>query len=243
MDKINLLKSLVILTSLHIFSPAYAVTNGTEDKGPILRRSLMILSDRGSVCSAVVTGRKTLLTAGHCVSGAASYVAHYRDDLGKPVLVPVQKVTVHPGYNPGAIEKRERSIDLAVVHLKTPLPDRFEAATLRYTAPKAGENVMLSGWGTITPGDARSTGVLRTTKLTVIEPYGPSRILLWLEGQDNYKGSGACQGDSGGPLLQEGKVIAITAFAVGANGKGCGGLSQGVLLAPQKEWVEKALRE
>jgi hypothetical protein len=234
---------LFLLFCLLPSSPVHAVTRAHEDQGEMKNSSLMILSDRGSVCSAVVTGRKTLLTAGHCVSGASSYVAHYREDQGKPVLLPIKKTIIHKGYQHGAVEKRKRSIDLAIVHLKTPLPKQFRAAKLGFQSPQTGEHVILSGWGASAAGDTRSVGTLRSTRLTVIEPYGPSQILLWLEGRDHHQGSGACQGDSGGPILQQGKVIAITAFATGGNGKGCGGLSQGILLAPHQQWLEKGLAE
>jgi hypothetical protein len=82
--------------------------------------------------------------------------------------------------------------------------------------------------------------VARTAALAAVEPYGPSRILVWAKGP---AGVGVCQGDSGGPVTQggSGAVFAVAAWAAGVNGAGCGGLSQGVLLGPQREWIDRIL--
>ena len=55
-------------------------------------------------------------------------------------------------------------------------------------------------------------------------------------------GSGACTGDSGGPVLDPaGTLGAITAWAEGTGKARCGALTQGVLVAPQRGWIEGVL--
>ncbi|HEU6441652.1 MAG TPA: trypsin-like serine protease, partial [Microvirga sp.] len=87
--------------------------------------------------------------------------------------------------------------------------------------------------------DARTTGTFRTASLRVTEPHGPSRILLWSEGTGAM---GACQGDSGGPMASGSTIAAITSWSSPARGKSCGGITQGILLGPQKEWIDTTLK-
>jgi len=218
---------------------AKAIVGGAEDRGPLASRSVMVLSSNGGVCSAVVVARDVVLTAAHCVTGADEHRVHFRDEAGEPVLITPSAKAVHPGYNAKAIETRQRSIDLALVRIPQPLPGRFEAATLTADRPLKDEAVTVGGYGLAREGDARTTGTFRTASLRVTEPYGPSRILLWAQGTGAM---GACQGDSGGPMASGPLVAAITSWSSPARGKSCGGITQGILLGPQKEWIDRTLR-
>ena len=109
---------------------AQAIVGGAEDDGPLARASVMVLSSNGGVCSAVVLAQDVVLTAAHCVTGAAEHRVHFRDEAGQPVLIVPAAKAVHPGYDAKAIETRQRSIDLALVRIPEPLPARFERATL-----------------------------------------------------------------------------------------------------------------
>jgi hypothetical protein len=230
---------MLCLALLPATTGAHAIIGGAADEGPLSRQSVMVLSSNGGVCSAVVLAPDVVLTAAHCVTGAAEHRVHYRDETGEPVLiVPAAKV-VHPGYNAKAIETRQRSIDIALVRTPEALPSRFERATL--SAGKVPENtfVTVGGYGLAREGDAKSTGTFRTASLTAVEPYGPSRILLWAEGSGT---ASACQGDSGGPMASGTVVAAITSWSAPARGKSCGGLTQGILVGPQREWIDRVLK-
>lgn len=239
-------RSTVLALALSALGPAaaQAVVGGVEDLGPLSRASVMVLSSKGGVCSAVVVARDAVLTAAHCVTGAAEHRIHFRDEAGAPVLIAPAAKAVHPGYDAQAIQGRRRSIDLALVRLPAPLPARFGPATLSAGPAGAGAVLRLGGYGVLREGEARSTGTFRSAPLTVVEPHGPSRILVWLEGKD---GAGACQGDSGGPIAIGGRVVAVTAWAKGpaaaedARTRGCGAVSQGVLLGPQRNWIDRSL--
>jgi hypothetical protein len=110
---------------------------------------------------------------------------------------------------------------------------------LSATPVAAGTALEVGGYGVLSEGDARTTGTFRTASVTVVEPYGPSKILVWARGR---AGVGACSGDSGGPIAAGASVIAIIAFAKGAKGRGCGDLTQGTLLSPQRAWIDATLR-
>jgi hypothetical protein len=219
-------------------APAHAVVGGVEHDGPLARSSVMVLSSKGGVCSAVVVAPDAVLTAAHCVTGASEHRVHFRDAAsGEPVLIEPAAKAVHPGYDAKAIEGRRRSIDLALLRLPAPLPARFSAAMLSSAAAAAGAPLTLGGYGVLREGDGRSTGTFRTAALAAVEPYGPSRILVWAEGAR----AGACTGDSGGPITQGAGVFALASWATGPKGRGCGRYSQGVLLGPQRGWIDRTL--
>ena len=218
---------------------AEAIVGGAEDGGPLARRSVMVLSSNGGVCSAVVLAEDVVLTAAHCVTGAAEHRVHFRNEAGEPVLITPLAKEVHPGYEPKAIETRRRSIDLALVRIPEPLPARFETAALTPAKPPKDGTVIVGGYGLSREGEPKSTGTFRTASLRVVEPHGPSGILLWSQGAGT---AGACQGDSGGPMMLGDSVAAITTWSAPARGRSCGGVTQGVLVGPQRDWIERIAR-
>lgn len=220
-------------------APARAVIGGAPETGPIAASVVMILSSNGGACSGVVVAPDAVLTAAHCVAGAAEHRAHWRDPSGAPILAGIAEIAIHPGYDANAIAARRRSIDLALVRLAEPVPRGFRPAALAAATAQAGEAVDLVGYGVSQEGEAgRLTGgTLRRARLSVIEPYGPSTILVWL----SAGGAGACHGDSGGPIVRGGGVFAVTSWTRGANGAACGDVSQGVLLGPQRDFVDATL--
>ena len=234
----KLLASLVLAASL-CATNAWAIIGGADNGGPLARQTVMVLSSNGGVCSAVVLAPDAVLTAAHCVTGAAEHRVHYRDETGEPVLIVPAAKAVHPGYDAKAIETRRRSIDLALLRLPDALPARFERATLTAARVPENEAVTVGGYGLAREGDAKTTGTFRTASLTAVEPYGPSTILLWAEGSGT---ASACQGDSGGPLASGATVAAITSWSSPAKGRSCGGLTQGILVGPQRAWIDRTLK-
>ena len=214
--------------------PAEAIVGGREGADlPGGRSTVMVLTSGGGVCTGIVVAPDVVLTAGHCVAGVAQNRVHYRDEAGQPVLAEVAARVPHPGYDGDAIRGRTRSIDLALLRTRAALPARFEPASLSAAMPRAGAALTLAGYGAARANDRRSIGRYRGAMLSVVEPYGPSRILLWLEA----RGAGGCNGDSGGPILDGGAVVAVAAWVKDA----CGGLTQGVLLGPQRDWIDRTL--
>lgn len=231
--------ALVAAAWLMALDPAPAVVGGAEETGALSRSSVMVLRAGGGVCTAVTVARDAVLTAAHCVAGASALRVHFRDGAGEPVLIEPAARAVHPGYDAKAIEGRRRSIDLALLRLTESLPARFETAVLSAQPAPGGAGVTLAGYGVSRAGDGRSTGTFRRADLNVVEPYGVSRILVWMQGE---AGVGACTGDSGGPVFSgDARVFAVTSWASGPKGRGCGRYSQAVLLGPQRDWIDGTL--
>ena len=141
-----------------------------------------------------------------------------------------------------AIKARRRSICLGLVRLPSPLPPRFRTAILSVAAAPGGSSLMFGGYGLTREGDAASTGTFRSVRLNLVEPFGPSRILVWAK--PSQGNAGLCEGDSGGPVTRDGDaaVFAVATWATGPKGRGCGEYSQGVLLGPQRAWIDATLR-
>ncbi|WP_438345287.1 trypsin-like serine protease [Methylorubrum populi] len=215
-------------------APAQAIVGGREGAGiPGAASAVMVLTSGGGVCSGVVVAPDAVLTAGHCVAGVGENRVHYRDAADRPILAEVAARHLHPAYDGDAIRGRTRSIDLALLRTRDPLPARFAPAPLSAAMPRAGQSLTLAGYGAARGNDRRSIGRYRGAALSVVEPYGPSRILVWLKAP----GAGGCQGDSGGPILDGEAVVALAAWVKDA----CGGLTQGVLLGPQRDWIDRTL--
>jgi hypothetical protein len=226
-------------------APAGAVLGG-RDGGPIEASTLMVLNARGGVCTGIVVSPRAILSAAHCAGGGTELRIHWKDGGREPVLIQPQSAAVHPEFNGDAIANRRRSIDLVLLRLSSPLPARFAPAQLIDGAlPRAGSGVTVSGYGVLREGEARSTGTYRSAALVAVEPYGPGRILIWAAdpaGGGKKAGPGACQGDSGGPMTTpDNGVVAVTSWSTGPSGKSCGLLSQGVLVAPQRNWIDRTL--
>lgn len=236
-------RTLAIFACVSLASPAAAIVGGTPG-GKAERATLMVLNSRGGVCSGVILAADVIMTAAHCVPRGLEFRVHYKNLDGSPALIVPAAVSLHPGYDAKAIDKRTRSIDLALLRLPESLPTRFAVANLSADLPRAGTLITIAGWGVSAEGDARTTGTFRNAGLTVIEPYGPSSILLWAadpKGAGKRAGASVCQGDSGGPMLMDDAVVAVSSWSTGAAGKTCGLLTQGIRLGPQREWIDKTL--
>jgi hypothetical protein len=232
----------LLAATLALASPAHAVIGGQPENGALASRTLMILSSNGGVCTAVVVAEDVLVTAAHCVTGPHEHRAHYRAADGTPVLLEIAAKAVHPQYDADAITTRRRSIDLALVRLAEPLPAGFEPALLATANVREGGVVTLAGYGTMDESDksGRAMGTFNAVDLAVVEPYGPSSILLWLSDAGGAA-RGGCQGDSGGPIVSGEGVVALSTWTTGDGARKCGALSQGVRLGPQRAWIDATL--
>ena len=222
---------------------ANAVVGPAETGGPLEAHSVMLLKTNGGAagfCSGVVVSRRAILTAAHCVTNASAMRVHYRDAAGAPVLKTVSAVAVHPGYVADGKQRRVVTIDMALVLAAEALDARFSSARLSDDgALKVDDPLTLTGYGLAREGEAKSSGIFRHAPVAVRAPL--SKILLWAH-DPAHKGTGACTGDSGGPIYANGAVIAVSAWADGDAKHFCGDLTQGVLVAPQRGWIDKVLR-
>lgn len=213
--------------------PAQAIIGGTKTK--LLDDVVMILNDRGGVCTATVISPHVVMTSAHCLEKSSKIVIHYKI-RGHSYLFDVQEVVRHPGYLSDAYIKRKKSVDLALIKVTHPLPHR-KPGTLSVTRPEKGDSILLAGFGQTNERQSPS-GDFYSLYLTVTEPYGRGNVLIWLKGTGNM---GACEGDSGGPIYFLGKISAVISGASGKGKASCGYYTQGLLVAPQRAWIDSQL--
>lgn len=236
----------VILFWLALMAPAAAMVKSAP--APLLApHAVMVLGSKGSFCSAIVLNPQVLLTAAHCVSGSPDYRVHWREKDGQPVLREAAAIAIHPGFAKNAARDRKRSIDLAMIRLAEPLPPQFKPVVLSDLVPRTGDRLTVAGYGLATENDPVTGGTLRAATLSTIEPYGPSSILVWLSDPatgPKAAGAGACTGDSGGPIFDsQNALVAVTVYAEGPGQSRCGALTQGLLVAPQRNFIETTLKK
>jgi hypothetical protein len=245
MRRLPILLRLALLAPLaSAVSPAHALVGATPDSRFADRVAMVLMRGSGEAgfCTALIIDARTVLTAAHCLRKVSDMAVHYRDASGAPVVVPVEAAAPHPQYRENAIRDRVESIDVALIRTARPLDARFSGAALASgEGPAVGEPVILTGFGTDREGDWKSGGTLRSVALAVRAPA--SSVLLWAADPDG-RPAGACSGDSGAPIWSaDGKTaLAIAAWAQAQHGRGCGGLTQGPLLAPLRGWIEQETR-
>lgn len=215
--------------------PAHAIVGGSPAAADMARHVVMIVSDRGSFCSASVIAPDLLLTAGHCVRKGANYrLLTYQG--GKPVLSPLGGVAIHPQFDPGAYDTRHFTIDLALVKLDAPLAG-YAPLPLAAEAGIEGAPYRVAGFGLTAKNAGKSGGTLREITLAGAPPISKVQLRL----RDASGAGGACQGDSGGPVLRAGVLVGVLASAVGANSnRGCGGMTGVALLGTALPWIRSS---
>jgi hypothetical protein len=239
-----LIAGMMILWALLPVHSAQAIVGGAPAERDIGQSLVMVLAEGGTACSGVLIAPRAVLTAGHCLPKGREIrvYAPSPETTGAPHLIRPLASAVHPGYVQNSVGSRRRSVDLALLRLPEALPTSFLPLSLATTiAPVAGENVIIAGDGLSQEGIASSSGAPRSILLPVVEPFGRGTILLWAAPASDAS-EGACEGDSGGAMLEpRGALLAIIAFAEGKGRARCGRLTQGVLVGPQREFIDKTL--
>ncbi len=206
-----------------------------SEAGRLDRRAVMVLGSRGNACTGTVLSPRIVITAAHCVSGSGRYAVAYREG-GSPVLQEVAEVVRHPEFRTSA----RVSIDIALVRLKLPLPERFVGTTIDRDADNdhVGDTLTVAGFGLMREGDEASAGVLRQAGVTVLPRFYPRYLRLGRSAGDLL----ICRGDSGGPVFDdELRLVAVVYSKELSDGRQCGSVAQAVRLAPQKGWIDRVI--
>lgn len=202
---------------------------------------LMVLGTRGTVCTGTVLSPTVIITAAHCTVGSKQLAVAYVEE-GGPVLQPVTTVARHPGFS----KNSSVSVDIALIRLENPLPQRFRPVTLDSggSGTSVGESLTIAGFGLTEEKDYKSAGTLRTAEVELLPRLYPRFLRLGLDSQ--LSSLAICKGDSGGPVFAGGggaPVLVGVVYAAERTGKArtCGAAAQAVRLAPQREWIDRIM--
>jgi Trypsin len=192
---------------------------------------MLVISD-GSLCSGVLVGCQTFLTAAHCVctlNGVAAFdgvQCNARPDLLDPGrfgvffqhagAFRVASVAVNPSYIP------DTASDLALLRLAVPVEGIAPTPINTAAKPPFGTAGTIAGFGA-TAADRMDGGVKRTGTVATSSCSGPGNAfqICWGFASPGPPGTGSstCRGDSGSPLFTQGAagpvVSGIASFVNG----------------------------
>ncbi|MCC6748062.1 MAG: S1 family peptidase [Deltaproteobacteria bacterium] len=203
-----------------------AIVNGAPESGFAAVGAIVVAgTGSNSGCTATLVGRRTLITAGHCVAGQGP-VVFYPSGLQGPRFA-AATVTMHPSYVGG------NDADLAVVRLMEDVGG-IEPVELATRAPRVGESVVLVGFGKPLEGQG-SFGVKRRATNTV----GTVTDQLFTVYGAAASAGNICDGDSGGPTfaLREGRPILLGVHST--KGGSCGDEGNDMRVDIFRAWITR----
>ncbi|MCA9667577.1 MAG: trypsin-like serine protease [Myxococcales bacterium] len=183
------------------------VVNGAAHSG---HPSAGKLTRNGSLCTATLVGKKTVLTAGHCVSPGSTSTFTVGGTAYKSA-----QIIRHPQYNSAQI-----SNDIALVILQQEVTN-VEPAVVNRTVPTVGTPLTIVGYGKTGESNFDS-GTKRMATSSIAEVL-TTRIRI---PRSNSAADGnICNGDSGGPsyAMIDGKEVHIGIHSTKAGSCGSGG--------------------
>ena len=225
-------------------TPAFAISGQAPPAtGFAARGIVMLIDNRGDLCTATALARDLVLTAAHCVVIPAKYRVRVFQD---GAMIDVDRIRHHPGFNMANYRASRATADLALIKLKSPLPDVVVPATL--AAPRrveVGETLTIAGFGVTQAGTAQGLGQPRMASLAVTGRPGSLQIRLQDPATRNERaGLGGCTGDSGAPAFDgagpndSGAIIGIVSWSTAPKSEeGCGGLTGLTPLLNYRDWI------
>jgi secreted trypsin-like serine protease len=229
---------------LSMCAPAFAVTGNAPPAGGFAARPIvMVVDERGDLCTGTALARDLVLTAAHCVAGKRDYRIKVFQ-TGQSLAV--RTIAQHPRFNLDSYAASRATADVALVKLASPLPDAVTPAALAVSRRVAvGDTLTIAGFGTVAAGSARGLGVPRMARLAVTGTPGSYQIRLYDPlARDERAGLGGCTGDSGAPAFDGEKVIGVVSWSTAPRDEeGCGGLTGVTPLALYRGWIVDTARK
>jgi secreted trypsin-like serine protease len=232
-------------------SPGQAVMLGqvVRDQGGLRASVVRVENSSGELCSGALIGPDLVLTAAHCVTDAAKYRVFAVDRAFRTRSFRAIAAAVHPAFVPGTTPRTQPGIDLAILKLERPVTVDFVPLDLQGAGRvKAGDTVLLAGYGVIAENQKRSARTLRQTSLVALGSMQVmNRVLVVADSRrlGETTGAGACRGDSGGPILAQTasgyRLLGIVSWSSGAlsarQTSACGGLTAVTPIADHVRWI------
>ena len=196
---------------------ASAVTGGTDANLPFLAR--IVVGDNVRACSGVLVEPRLVLTSTGCFTGSDGKAHSGRVGTATTATVgsvtaPVSQISVHGSRN------------VVLAYLATPV--RGETVAIGTTAPAAGDELTLAGFGR-----TATEWVPDKAKSAVFKVGAVAAGTLDVAPGDTTA-AGLCKGDAGGPALRKsGASYQVVAVNYLSNQAGCVGEAAGAAQAQE----------